>query len=157
MRCKRTTAHDHVKRWSEDSVGELGALTPPGPAGAINRASTHWPSLRSAFFGDSPTESTIHGRSLSAETGDIRIPGYGILLRNEVGTQGREGGGTDGGSHDESGTYTFLPTRVSRGARRAGYYLPPRQGLRTLKPPPFASFWELRWKTYSSSLRNLSF
>jgi len=34
-------------------------LAPPGPAGAINRAPTHWPSLRSAFFGNSPTESCI--------------------------------------------------------------------------------------------------
>ncbi len=40
-----------------DSVGELSALAPPHPAGAINRAPTDSTSLRSSFFGNSPTVS----------------------------------------------------------------------------------------------------
>src|SRR5229473_2033157 len=37
-----------------DIVGELCALAPPHPAGAINRAPTDSTSLRSSFLGNSP-------------------------------------------------------------------------------------------------------
>jgi len=34
-----------------DTVGECDGVGPTLPLGAINRASTHWPSLRLAFSG----------------------------------------------------------------------------------------------------------
>ncbi len=45
----------------------------------------------------------------------LRMTGRELAFRPaQVPQGGQEGAGTDGGSHDESGTYTSLPTRVSR-------------------------------------------